>query len=176
MRQVFRLRPCLVGAPTRDCACTCHSCRHPAERGRADREGGRVHPSAIAAIGPQPDREGRTRRRSRLGRTRHAGSENALYPALLLVQSSLDGPGAPRLPALLMMRSRSRPTQPRRHRNAHRTSNGHIRCPACLPAGSLLVSRKQTWQSEQAFRVKRFSASSTAAQPPRNLLPGSQVR
>jgi hypothetical protein len=64
-------------------------------------------------------------------------------------------------PALVMMRSRSRPTQlSRRHRNPHRTSNGRIRCPACLPAGSLLVSPKQTWQSEQAFRVKRFSASS----------------
>ena len=79
-------------------------------------------------------------------------------------------------PALVMMHSRSRPTPlSRRHRNPHRTSNGRIRCPACLSAGSLLVSPKQTWLSEQAFRAKRFSASSTAAQPLRNLLPGSQV-
>jgi len=45
-----------------------------------------------------------------------------------------------------------------------------------LPAGSLLVSPKQTWQSEQAFRVKRFFVLGTAAQPLRNLLLGSQVR
>jgi hypothetical protein len=45
-----------------------------------------------------------------------------------------------------------------------------------LVAASLPVSLKRTLLPEQASRVKRFFVLSTAAQPLRNLLLGSQVR
>jgi hypothetical protein len=45
-----------------------------------------------------------------------------------------------------------------------------------LVAASLPVSLKRTLLPERASRVKRFFVLSTAAQPLRNLLLGSQVR
>jgi len=101
----------------------------------------------------------------------------ALYPALLSVQSSLDGLGAPCLPgagddALPQPPNAAEPktSKPSPHKQRASSLPGLF---ACRLAAGLT---KQTWQSEQASRVKRFFVLSTAAQPLRNLLPGWQVR
>ncbi len=102
----------------------------------------------------------------------------ALYPAALLsVQSSLDGTGAPCLPgagddALPQPPNAAEPktSKPSPHKQRAHSLPGLF---ACRLAAGLT-------QADLAVRAgisrESFSASSTVVQPPPNLLPGSQAR